>query len=120
MSSTLSMIETSYEILVKNGKGIRFTQLFKQVAKKAKLSEDVMKKKKGQLFSQLMEDPRFTVLEGNVVDLKERYAYDQTHQEYDYDDESIVYDTDISLEDKRILKEEEENSRVGLSSGEEN
>lgn len=105
------MIDVSYEILEKNKKGIQFTQLFKQVAETAGLPEDQIKRKKGQLFSQIMEDPRFAVLEGNLVDLKDRYAYEATHHDLDYDDESIAYDSDISLEDKRVLKEDEESIR---------
>ena len=115
--SEQSLINHTYEILSASKKPLTFKELFDKTIKASglDLNEEELKRKISSLYTQLLSDSRFTLLDDKTWDLSSRYAYEKTHKQYDFmDDED---DEEIDEEEKELLKaelgEREESSDEG-------
>ncbi len=92
MSVSQSMTDVAYQCLSKRKKEIDFAKLWAEVSKQMSISEEKLRKKKSQFYSELMLDSRFASLEGNKWDLRNRRKFDEVHidtSEIAMDDEDL-------------------------------
>jgi DNA-directed RNA polymerase subunit delta len=73
------MTDVAFDCLSKRKKEVKFSKLWEDVAKQMKIPEEQQRRKKGQLYSQLMLDSRFASLEDNKWDLRNRRKFDEIH-----------------------------------------
>ena len=90
MKTNQTMTDVAYQFLEKRKREVDFDRLYSEVVKQLKISEEDLKKKKGQLYSDLMLDRRFAALEGNKWDLKGRRKFEET----------FVNTSDMSLDEE--------------------
>jgi DNA-directed RNA polymerase subunit delta len=86
--------DVAYECLSKRKKEIDFSRLWEEVARKMEIPEEKRKRKKSQLYSELMLDPRFASLDNNKWDLRNRRKYEEVH----IDTSEIALDEDDTFE----------------------
>ena len=98
------MTDVAYNYLSKRKRAMDFLKLYEEVVKKMEIPENLQKKKRAQLYSELMLDNRFTSLKDNKWDLRARYTFDETH----IDTDAIEIDDDEIFEDEIIENEEDE------------
>ncbi|MCR5332593.1 MAG: DNA-directed RNA polymerase subunit delta [Bacilli bacterium] len=105
MSET-SLINHALNVLNASNKPLTFKELFDRSVKEGNLqiSEDALKSKISSLYTQLLSDSRFTLLDDKTWDLSSRYSYEKTHKQYDFLDEDD--EEEIDAEEKELLEEE--------------
>ncbi|MDD6257803.1 MAG: DNA-directed RNA polymerase subunit delta [Erysipelotrichaceae bacterium] len=79
MAVSKSMTDVAFDCLSKRKKEVEFAKLWADVSKQMKIPENKLRKKRSQLYSELMLDPRFYSLEGNKWDLRNRRKFDEVH-----------------------------------------
>ena len=79
MTRNQTVTDVAYECLAKRKKEIDFAKLWEEVAKKMEIPEEKRKRKKSQLYSELMLDPRFASLNNNKWDLRNRRKFEEVH-----------------------------------------
>ena len=79
MTRNQTVTDVAYECLSKRKKEIDFSRLWEEVARKMEIPEEKRKRKKSQLYSELMLDPRFASLDNNKWDLRNRRSFKEVH-----------------------------------------
>ena len=90
MTRNQTVTDAAYEVLAKRKNEVDFTKLWEEVAKKMAIPEEKRKRKKSQLYSELMLDPRFAALDNNRWDLRNRRKFSEVYvdtSEIELDDE---------------------------------
>jgi len=99
--SVRSMNEIAYEMLSKRKTSMPFDKLWKNVSGELGHNETQAMNKIASFYSALMLDNRFTQLDNNKWDLRNRHKFSETH----VDTSSIMIDDE---EEEIILIEEEQ------------
>jgi len=107
-----SMLDVAYDILVASDKSLAFSDILNQVAKSLDMSEEDVRSKMSQFYTNLSVDGRFVCCTDNHWEVRERVPFDQVHIDmndaYNEKDDS---DDDIAEDDiEKELGEEEETS----------
>ncbi len=79
MTRNQTVTDVAFECLSKRKKEVDFARLWEEVAKKMDIPGEKRKRKKSQLYSELMLDPRFASLENNKWDLRNRRKFEEVH-----------------------------------------
>lgn len=99
-------------ILTETGKQMKANELFKEVCKLLKLSEDEFVEKLPAFFDVLTTDKRFIMLENGLWDLKHKHStkvvIDDTDEEEDEDIEDIEVE-EIEEESEDIYSDDDDN-----------
>ena len=106
------MLDVAYDILVASDKSLAFSDILNQVAKSLDMSEEDVRSKMSQFYTNLSVDGRFVCCTDNHWEVRERVPFDQVHIDmndaYNEKDDS---DDDIAEDDiEKELGEEEETS----------
>lgn len=104
MATKETMCDVAYDFLSKRKKEVEFLKLWDHVAKTLEISEDKLKRRKAQFYSDLMLDSRFASLEGNKWDLRHRRKFEEVHVNTD----------DLSLEDEEDKESEDMDTEIDL------
>jgi DNA-directed RNA polymerase subunit delta len=108
-----SMLDVAYELLKKNGKPMSFFDMMKAVAAGEGISEDEMKSKMSQFYTNLSIDGRFVVLADNFWDLRERVPFEKVHIDMNDAYNDIDDDSDDEDEEKSDSGDEEKAKELG-------
>lgn len=96
---TRSLSDIAYETLKTKKEQVLFNELWNEVNKVTNFPEKVARRKIAAFYNAIMLDARFISLEGNMWDLRERYAEETFNLDpellQDYDD----YDEDFEDEE---------------------
>lgn len=103
--SEQSLINHAFNVLNSSKTPLTFKELFDNAIKASglELSESALKTKISSLYTQLLSDSRFTLLDDKKWDLASRYSYEKTHKQYDFIDDD---EDEIDEEESKLLKEE--------------
>jgi len=107
-----SMLDVAYDILVASDKSLAFNDILNQVAKSLEMSEEDVRSKMSQFYTNLSVDGRFVCCTDNHWEIRKRVPFDQVHIDmndaYNEKDDS---DDDVAEDDiEKELGEEEETS----------
>lgn len=107
-----SMLDVAYDILVASDKSLAFSDILNQVAKSLDMSEEDVRSKMSQFYTNLSVDGRFVCCTDNHWEVRERVPFDQVHIDMnDAYNEKDDGDDDIAEDDiEKELGEEEETS----------
>lgn len=100
---SMSYDDLALMILTESNKQMKINDLFKEVSKLARLSEEEYIDKLPAFFDVLSTDHRFIMLENGLWDLKTKHS---TKVVIDTDEEDI--EEDIDLEEKEDVEEEKD------------
>ena len=105
--ATRSLSDIAYATLKEKDDKVLFNELWNKVNEVTNYPEKVARRKIASFYNAMMLDSRFISLEGNMWDLRERYADEKLNLDpellEDYDD----YDDDFMDEDEEDEEEEE-------------
>ena len=108
--SKQSLVETAAMILAKEGKDLKFKELFDKVIAELgeELSEAELRVKMSKLYTQLSLDGRFVTLTDNTWDLSSRHVFDERHIDMSeaYSDDDEGGDEDVDMEERKLEDEE--------------
>ncbi len=90
-----SMLTVAYEILKNSNSPVEFTKLVEMVGEQLGISQETLKSKIAQFYTNLSLDGRFVVLSDNYWELRERVPFEKVH---------------IDMNDAYIDADEEEDS----------
>ncbi len=90
-----SMLTVAYEILKNSNSPVEFTKLVGMVGEQLGISQETLKSKIAQFYTNLSLDGRFVVLSDNYWELRERVPFEKVH---------------IDMNDAYIDADEEEDS----------
>jgi DNA-directed RNA polymerase subunit delta len=110
-----SMLDVAYDILEKSKGPLKFADLMKKVASEKKMSDDEMKIKMAQFYTNLSIDGRFVVMSDNSWDLRKRVAYANVHIDMNDAYNDIDIDDDDDDDDAGDKEEAEEEKDAGES-----
>ena len=103
MTRNQTVTDVAYEVLANRQKEVDFAGLWEEVALRMEIPEDKRKRKKSQLYSELMLDPRFAALDNNKWDLRNRRKFSEVYvdtSEIELDDEEeeeLIDNTEFEL-----------------------
>lgn len=103
MTRNQTVTDVAYDFLAKRKKEVDFARLWEEVAKRMDIPEEKRKRKKSQLYSELMLDPRFAALDNNKWDLRNRRKFSEVYVDTseieldDDDDEELVDNSGYDL-----------------------
>lgn len=99
-----SLIELAHEFVCEQKEPVSFAKIWEYVKAHSELSEEVLARKAGQFFTNMMLDGRFVTLGDNDWDLRTRHTFDKVH----IDMKDVYSDVETSDDDSEEKAEEEE------------
>ena len=93
-----SMLTVAYEILKNSNSPVEFTKLVEMVGEQLGISQETLKSKIAQFYTNLSLDGRFVVLSDNYWELRERVPFEKVH--IDMNDAYIDADEDEDSDEK--------------------
>lgn len=103
-----SMLDVAYEILEKSDKPLAFRDMLNEVAKKLEMSEEDMRARMAQFYTNLSIDGRFVCCTDNHWQVRKKVPFDQVHIDMNdaYNDKED--EADVDDVEKELGEEEQE------------
>ncbi len=105
-----SNLDVAYDIMQKSERPLAFKELWEEICKIQEFDEEEAQKRMAKFYTNLFMDGRFTVLEENTWDLRDRHKFQSKNvvEDSDEDDDEIIEDEDEEEIDDIIRGEDEE------------